>query len=121
MILFHFSWRIFNSTKEPYLIKKTFFINLSLRSMRARGHWTVYYTSTQSFQMTFSYSLPIKLLGLWLNFDKFCVQMFQPLQTGLFCLSSFGMYINLLAIVLSLNIRGKIFWNISYLFPCFLL
>ena len=34
-----------------------------------RGHWAVYYTSTQSLIITFSNSLALQPWGLWLNFD----------------------------------------------------
>ena len=34
-----------------------------------RGHWTVYYTSPQSFRITFSYLFAQQLWGLLLNFD----------------------------------------------------
>ena len=33
------------------------------------GQWAVYYTSPQSFILTFSYSLPLQNLGLLLHFD----------------------------------------------------
>ena len=35
-----------------------------------RGHWAVYFTSPQSFLITFSYSLAQQLWGLLLNFDR---------------------------------------------------
>ena len=34
-----------------------------------RGHWAVYYTSSQCFILTFYYSLALQLLGVLINFD----------------------------------------------------
>ena len=34
-----------------------------------RVHWAVYYTSPQSFMITFSYSLASKILGILIEFD----------------------------------------------------
>ena len=58
------------------------FKKTELRVKGGTGHWAVYYTSPESFILTFSYSLASKLLGLLLNFDLFpmlSVQMLQPL------------------------------------------
>ena len=38
-----------------------------------RGHLPVYYTSPQSFMITFYYSLVKQLWGLLLNFDLFLI------------------------------------------------
>ena len=78
--------------------------------IRKRGHWNVSYTSTERFFLTFSYSLALQLWGLLLDFNWFvnyveCSNVsiidFES-QMGWFCESSFGMYTNLSAIVLSL-------------------
>ena len=48
-----------------------------------RGHWTVYYTSPQSFMIMFSYSLTLQLWELSIlivRFIKLSVQTFQPLM-----------------------------------------
>ena len=74
------------------------------------GHWAVYYTSPQSLIITFSYSLIS--WGFLLNFDWLVHLVECPnvsttnrnLKTGLFCVSSLGMNINLSAIVLALDI-----------------
>ena len=36
---------------------------------RDRGQWAVYYASSQSFTLTFSYSLAKQLWGLLIDFD----------------------------------------------------
>ena len=41
----------------------------SIGNQGGRGHWTVYYTSPQSFIVKFSYSLAQQLWELLLNFD----------------------------------------------------
>ena len=72
------------------------------------GHWAVYYTSPQSFIISFSL-----LVGLttFVEFDWMVYQIEYPNVSTINCslrkeLSLLGMYIHLSAIVLSLYIPG---------------
>ena len=79
---------LFRSIKHPYAWcgHRKWFLSCKLYSClaeRERGQWAVYYTSPQSFIITFSYSLAYQLWGLyWILicwFIKLSVQVFQPI------------------------------------------
>ena len=70
---------------------KTFFVTprfffhpflFSIFHQGGRGHWAVYFTSPQSFIVTFSFSLAKQLWGFLLNFDWLVFEVecpnFQP-------------------------------------------
>ena len=44
-------------------------VNMTGRNQEGRGQWAVYYTSPQSFILTFSYSFVYQLWGISLRFD----------------------------------------------------
>ena len=87
----------------------------SLCRCLTQGWWencAVYYTYPQSFIITFSYSL--STLGSFIIFWLVGIQTFQPkiviYRRVLFCLSSFGMYTNLTAIGLFIQILVFYLW-----------
>ena len=90
----------FASFKDDKLLFIVYSNNLAAQLLfswgiqREMGHWPLYYTSPQSFKITFSYSTIMN------------VQMFQPqiviYRRGIFCVltKTLGMYIIISAIVL---------------------
>ena len=91
-----------------------------------RGHWAVYYTSPQSFIITFSYSLAYQPWGLLCNFEWMVLLVECPkvsttncnLQKGSFCVSSLGMYTSIYRL-LSYPIRSLLcFATYGCCHPC---
>ena len=85
----------------------------------------VYYTSPQNFKIAFPYPSAYQLWGPLSNFYRLVhwnsVRAFQP-QKVYFCVASFGLYINLSAIVYPFksltNLSGQYSITILFSIPC---
>ena len=87
---------------------KVFFSGVTGIYQWERGQWAGYYTSPQNFRITFSFVALTVLVNFdWLVNLVRCSNVSTTnfdLKKRQFCVTSFGMYINLSAIVLTLQI-----------------